>query len=155
MRSWTFIVLLAGLASCSGKQGQSGSATAGNCAALPRGFHHFDEEAFWSRPMDIGWTINQITIRRSGEVEWNSAKIDLPTLEKYLDAVAGMNPVPDNAVDFPAGAPCATIRAVRARIEKHLGCTEHLCLQGNYEAWRRRFTARSEAKRPSKVQLYR
>jgi biopolymer transport protein ExbD len=48
-----------------------------------------------SPPPPVEPTKNKIVITADGQILWNGAAVDLPTLRQYLDVTANMNPTPE------------------------------------------------------------
>lgn len=110
-----------------------------NCSVKPAEFLYWSDPRLLDDPMmaDIdGPQVNVIKIARSGAVTWNGADLTtqhgfVPALELYLGAVAGFEPEPYSAIDFDRGAPCDSIKIVRALMNKHLTCARSQnCIQG-------------------------
>ena len=94
--------------------------------------------------MPIAPNMNLITILRADEqqtqsdgkmlVTWNHSPVTNETLESYLDAVSKMRSIPYTVLEFPKGAPCNVVQAVRASMERHLACSKkELCFQSQTE----------------------
>ncbi len=113
-----------------------------DCAMPPAGFYRWNDPALWEgRP--IGVTAphyNIVTVEGSGRMTWNGADADLSTgtpttgetmIERYLSLTSQMLPHPFAVLDFDVGTPCASVRAARALIDKHLDCQRsRMCVQG-------------------------
>jgi hypothetical protein len=117
-----------------------------NCAIPSSGFWSYNDKGFWAGkgiPV-VPAEIMTIMVLKDKETEifglhhrsvakWNGTPIDMLTLETYLQALANLPPGMGSYtnLDFPRGAPCNRVNAIRQAMEKDLKCTrDRVCLQG-------------------------
>ncbi|WP_264605553.1 hypothetical protein [Sphingobium sp. B11D3D] len=140
MRHLALSAIVAVLASCSGASGPSSDVARNGCGDLTAGFHHANDEAFWSeRPTGIEPPyVNALRIDGSGRFLWgdNAAAISEAKLDEYLGQTASFPIAVYVALDFHPDTPCTAINKARTLMNRHLSCAESgLCLQGDYRAW--------------------
>jgi hypothetical protein len=91
----------------------------------------------WDKPHSFGLVIlNKIALDRNGATYWNGKPVSAPNLDKYLSIVPTMNPVPVTILETEMGAPCASLDAVRMKMNERLKCSQGgRCAEGILDVW--------------------
>jgi hypothetical protein len=90
----------------------------------------------WRKPGPFFLVVNKIAVDRTGATYWNGKPISAQTLDKYLSVVPTMNPIPAVFLETEMGAPCASVDAVRKKMEERLGCSHGgPCAEGIMDVW--------------------
>ena len=141
----SFRLVIAAIISLTSACSQSAQKRSPNCAYPPISFIRFGDTAegkeIASGVMLEGPFENRVAViasnshlgttdKRHPQVYWNGSPIDYETLDSYLVLTTKMTPVPLLVLDFPAGAPCKDVEAVRKLMERRLNCSKsRRCVQ--------------------------
>ena len=80
--------------------------------------------------------LNRIAIDSAGKTYWNGKQVTPETLDKYLALGPTLSPEPWIFLETEMGASCASIEAIRDKVEKHLDCSNgYRCNEGIKTVW--------------------
>jgi hypothetical protein len=83
--------------------------------------------AGWLKPSD-GYSVlaiaNHVSVKRDGQIEWNSKGISAEQLGNYASMIPQMNPTPFTILQIEKGANCAVVRQVRKTIDERAKCSK-------------------------------
>ena len=91
----------------------------------------------WGTPGSFHAVVmNRIALDQAGKVYWNGKPVTTEKLDKYLALIPTMDPLPVTFLEIEMGVPCASLEAIRDRMERRLNCANGgRCREGILIVW--------------------